>query len=75
MVTKPSLESQEVSKTQSASGGWLSSLLILIFRLLLLGVGSVSAILIGIAVASIEPGEIDTVPPLEKLFQKAIEFR
>jgi hypothetical protein len=75
MVTKPPPDSQNRVNQEQSSRGWLSPLLVVIFRLLLLGVGSVSALLVGIAVATVSPGEVETQPPLEKVFQVLSDFR
>lgn len=48
------------------------SLLVLVFRLLLLGVGGVSATLVGIAVASLYPDQV-TEPPLAEQMLRQIE--
>jgi len=75
MVTKPSLDNQDRIEAKQRSGGWFSSLLVTIFRLLLLGVGSVSALLFGIAIATVFPGDVETTPPLERILETISDFR
>lgn len=54
--------------------GWGYALLVLLFRLLLLGVSGSLAGLLGIAVAQLYPGDIDEPPLVEKLLRGSALF-
>ncbi|MGB3613425.1 MAG: hypothetical protein WBA10_06475 [Elainellaceae cyanobacterium] len=62
------------ARSRPARSG-LRSVLVLIFRLLLLGVGSALALVIGILVAQMAPGSVDRQPLLEDLLRGVARFR
>ncbi|MGB3492002.1 MAG: hypothetical protein WBA57_04700 [Elainellaceae cyanobacterium] len=65
----------EPSPAQSSSTGWLKSFLVLIFRLLLLGVGSISAVLVGMAIATVFAAEVNEKPLLETALHRGSKVR
>ncbi len=75
MVAEPSTVNKPESREPQRSPGWGVGLLILIFRLLLLGVGGVAAGLIGISIAQVVPGTIQEPPLLERALRLGISLR
>ncbi|HEY9664501.1 MAG TPA: hypothetical protein V6C65_39155, partial [Allocoleopsis sp.] len=66
--TSPTTDVPE-SQPRRSSWNWGRALLVLIFRLLLLGVSGSLAALLGIAIAQLYPGKITEPPLAEKLLQ------
>ncbi|MEB3355497.1 MAG: hypothetical protein VKK04_02030 [Synechococcales bacterium] len=78
-VTEPMTTSKATSQPESqpskSSSGWLRGTLVLIFRLLLLGVGGAVALLVGIAIATLFPGNVTEPPILERVLRQATHTR
>ena len=74
-MVRQTIESPKKAIERSGSTGLFQGTLIFIFRLLLLGISSISAGLMGVAIASVAPGEVDDPPPLEMVFRQVAEFR
>jgi OOP family OmpA-OmpF porin len=66
MTPTPDLPRQQIPRP-STNRGWF--LLVLIFRLLLLGVGGSLAAVVGIAIAQLLPGQLQEPPLVEKAIQ------
>lgn len=72
-TTKPTdASTPKRSRTATAA---IRPALVLIFRLLLLGVGSAAALVIGVLVAQISPGSVDRQPLLENVLRGVARFR
>ncbi|MGF1498703.1 MAG: OmpA family protein [Elainellaceae cyanobacterium] len=72
-TSKPS--SQPDAKPSRTASDWLKGVLVLIFRLLLLGVGGTVALLTGIVIATFAPGNVTETPLLERLLRQASSAR
>ncbi|MEO0408730.1 MAG: hypothetical protein AAF289_15405 [Cyanobacteria bacterium P01_A01_bin.135] len=72
-MTDPSTEPTKIA-TRSRTAG-IRPVLVLIFRLLLLGVGSAVALLIGILLAQLSPGTVNEKPLLEDLLRGVARLR
>ncbi|MBF2003264.1 MAG: OmpA family protein [Synechococcales cyanobacterium M58_A2018_015] len=72
MTKSPTTSTPELTKPvpQSSSSG-LRSLLVLIYRLLLLGVGSGLAAIVGVAIAELYPAQTEEPPLVERLMQSS----
>lgn len=75
MVAESSTVNQPKSQPPKRSPHWGVGLLIIIFRLLLLGVGGVTAGLVGISVAQVVPGNVQDPPLLERVLRWGINLR
>lgn len=76
-VTEPSTETTKLAtptRPRKATSP-LRPILVLIFRLLLLGVGSAVALIIGIAIAQVVPGSVEERPVLENLLRGVARLR
>lgn len=71
--TDPATEPTKVATRRRTVG--VRPLLVLIFRLLLLGVGSAIALLIGIGLAQFSPGRVDDKPFLEDVLRGVARLR
>lgn len=74
-MTKTSTEPKPVQPKPTRSGSWFRDTLVLIFRVLLLGIGGVSATLIGMAIATITPGQVEDTPLLEHALRQVNTVR
>lgn len=73
--SQPPHDSPPPQPAPERSPGLLYGLLVLIFRLLLLGVGGSLAVLVGIGVALWRPGTVPNRPVLEVLFRQVSAWR
>lgn len=73
--SQPPHDSPPPQPAPERSPGLLYGLLVLIFRLLLLGVGGSLAVLVGIGVALWRPGTVPDRPVLEILFRQVAAWR
>lgn len=74
-MTKTPTEPTTQQPDPQSSAGWFKNLLITIFRLLLLGVGSVSAVFVGMAIATVAPAEVNDTPWLEIILKRGADLR
>lgn len=74
-MTNTSTEATTEQSPKPTSGGCFQGLLVLIFRLLLLGVGSVFAVLVGMAIATFYAAEVNQAPLLETVLERGVKLR
>ncbi len=74
-MTETTTEATTEEHSTQSSGGWFRGLLVLIFRLLLLGVGSVFAVLLGVAIATMYSAEVSNTPVLETALKRSLNLR